>query len=411
MQPKFVVGLDIGTTKVGVVIATSPTPGEVSIIGVGTSSHSGLRKGNIINLEETVRAIKEAVKNAELQAGVKVDEVNMGIAGEYVESSNSSGVVGITGPENEISHEDVQRVIEAARNYARPREKRILHVLPQQYMVDDQEGIAEPVRMVGVRLEAIVHIITTHESPMLNSIRAVEKAGYKVRNVVMGQLASSMVVLDKYEKELGVCLVDIGGGSADIAMFYDGSLRYSAVVPWGGQHVTSDIASGLRIPTEKAESVKINYGDVMMERNVAKSDIRIEGLSGRPDQMIPHSFLAEIIVPRLSEILELVQEKMQESDLAELMRAGVVITGGTAFLPGLRELAERIFGLPVKIGVPIGIKGLQDNVSSPVYTTAVGLAKYGIEQGSDGQQTRFGDLEDQILSWKDKIIKFFNDFF
>lgn len=411
MQPKFVVGLDIGTTKVAVVIASRPAAGEISIIGVGTSPHGGLRRGNIINLEETVRAIKEAVKNAELQAGVKVEEVNMGISGEYVESSNSSGVVGITGPENEITSEDVKRVIEAARNYARPREKRILHVLPQQYIVDDQEGIAEPVGMCGVRLEAIVHIIITHESPMLNSIRAIEKAGYKVINVVMGQLASSMVVLDKYEKELGVCLIDIGGGSADIAMFYDGSIRYSAVVPWGGQNVTSDIASGLRIPTEKAESVKINYGDAMMERNIVRSDIRIEGYGGRPDQMIPHSFLGEIIVPRLSEILELALEKMQESDLIELMRAGVVITGGTAFLPGLRELAEKIFGLPVKIGVPIGIKGLQDNVASPGFTTAVGLAKFGLENSGVLQQSKFSELEGQIVSFKDKIIKFFNDFF
>lgn len=411
MQPNYLVGLDIGTTKVASVVGHLTEDGKISILGVGSSPHKGLRRGSIINLEETIRAIKNAVKNAELQSGLKIDEVIVGIAGEYIESENSGGVVGTTGPDHEITSDDVKKAIKAAGNKYLPPEKKTLHVLLQQFIVDDQEGITEPVGMYGNRLEAIVHVVTTLTTPMVNIARAVEKAGYKVKTVVMEQLASSYAVLDKDEKELGVCLLDIGGGSVDMAMFYDSSIRYSAVVPWGGQHVTGDIAAGLRIPLEKAESIKINYGDAMMERNMARGDIRIEGFGGRPEQLIPHSFLGEIIVPRVEEIFGLVSEKMQKSDIIELMRAGVVLTGGTALLPGIRELAEKVFGLPVKIGVPMGVYGLQDNVSSPIFATATGLVKYGFDEINIIEDKKLSIPGKQLLSIKEKIIKIFNDFF
>ena len=340
-----------------------------------------------------------------------MSEVYVGISGEFIESSNSRGVIGTTGPDNEITVDDVKKVIEAARNYRRPHERKVLHVLPQHFIVDDQDGIAEPVGMCGIRLEAIVHIVTTHDSPMMNIIRSVEKAGYSVKKVVMEQLASSYAVLDQYEKELGVSLIDIGGGSADIAMFYDRTIHYSAVVPWGGQVITNDIATGLRIPTDRAEEVKITFGDVMMERNFAKGEIKIEGIGGRPPQMIPHAFLGEIIIPRVAEIFELTLTKMQESEILELMRAGIVLTGGTSMLPGIRELAEKVFGLPVKIGLPMGIVGLQDNVSNPIYATAVGLVKYGLEKENSWQDIDASKDKTGSGNIVDKLTKFFNDFF
>jgi cell division protein FtsA len=361
----YVVGLDIGTTKVAAVIAVFSEDKEFSVIGVGSSRHTGLRKGNIINLEETVRAIREAVGSARMQAGVEVDDVIVGISGEYIESSNSSGVVSITGKDKEVTRDDVKRVIEAARNIRRPQDRKVLHVIPQQFIVDDQDGITEPLGMSGFRLESVVHIVTSLQSPMVNIVRSVEKAGYRVRKVVMEQLASSYAVLHPDEKELGVCLIDIGGGSSDIAMFYDRTIHFSAVVPWGGQSITNDIAAGLRIPIEKAEKIKITYGDAMMERNYTRDEIEIEGIGGRPSRKISASLLGEIIVPRVTEIFELSLEKIQESDIMDLMRAGIVLTGGTSLLPGIREVAEKVFGMPVKIGLPMGIKGLQDDVSNP----------------------------------------------
>jgi cell division protein FtsA len=411
MQPNYIVGLDIGSTKINAVIASKNEDGLISVIGVGSSHKSGLRNGKIINLEETVTGIRQAAKNAELQAGLPIESVYVGISGNFIESSNSRGVIGISGANNEITGDDVKRVIEAARNYARPQERKILHVIPQQFIVDEQEGISKPVGMSGVRLEADVHIVTTHESPMQNIVRAVEKAGIAVNQVVLNQIASSNGVLDPDEKELGVCLIDIGGDSCDIAMFYEGSIRYSAVVPLGGISISRDLAAGLRLPTDRAEELKVRYGDVMSERLRGEDDITIESIGGRGQQVIPRHYLAEIIAPRVEEILNFIAEKIDESQFSELMRAGIVLTGGSSLLPGIQEAAEQILGLPVRIGVPIQISGLTDNVASPAYATGVGLVKYGFEHGhAVVSKSRFLGISEN-KSFFDKLLKKFEDFF
>jgi cell division protein FtsA len=411
MEGKILTALDIGTTKVAALIARVLENGSIEVIGLGSSTHAALRKGSIINLEASVQAIREAVEKAEMQAGTEVTNCLLGVSGEFVESRNSQGVVGTTGPDGEITKEDVKNAIATAGKFYLPPEKKLLHVIRQHFVVDDQEGIVEPVGMCGKRLEAVVHVVVSQVAPILNLQRAAEKARLKVVGVVLEQLATSAALLDKYERELGVCSIDIGGGSADIAMHYNGTIRYTSVVPWGGGHITSDIASGLRIPVDKAESIKINYGDVMSERNAARGEIVIPGVGGRPDQTIPHSFLGEIITPRVAEILELVQEKMLASGMSELMRAGAVLTGGSALLPGIRELAEKILGLPVKIGIPGNVSGLRDHISNPKYTTIVGLLRYASEQGNIAGDNKVGKkyaLPGSLSEWVNKL---FNDFF
>ena len=383
-MPEYITGLDIGTTKIGVVIGEVDPDEEVRIVAVSTAPSDGLRRGVVVNLDKTVRSIERAVSEAERMAGIQVDAVYAGIAGDHIRSINGRGVVAVAGPNNEITEDDVRRVIDAAKAVALPIDREIIHILPQEFIVDEQRGIRDPVGMAGVRLEAEVHIVTGAVTSAQNIYRSIERAGLKVKDLVLEPLASSYAVLTEDEKELGVALIDLGGGTTDIAMFFQGSIRHTGVVALGGRNVTNDIAIGLRTPLDQAESIKIQHGSAVHRPEDDKQVVEVPGIGGRAPRRVSKALLVDIIQPRMEEILTLAHEEIKRSEFAHLMNGGVVLTGGGSLLDGTLELAEEVFGTQVRLGVPRALTGLTAEAKSPVHATGVGLVLYGMQQdGAD----------------------------
>lgn len=370
-----VVGLDVGTTKICAIIGEVNADGVVDIIGVGAAPSRGLRRGVVVNIDHTVSSIKKAVDDAELMAGCNAETVYAGISGGHIRGINSHGVIAIKN--REVTPLEVTRVIDAARAVAIPMDREVIHILPQEFMVDDQEGIKEPVGMAGVRLEAKVHIITGAVSAAQNIIRCAHRSGLRVRDLVLQQMASAEAVLSPDEKEIGVGLVDIGGGTTDIAVFSEGSIQHTSVISVGGDQLTNDIAVGLRTPLVEAERIKRRYGCALGALVNNDETVAVPGVGGRQPRVLSRSVLADITEPRLEEILGLVRRELERHNLLQSVASGIVLTGGTVVVEGICELAEQIFDLPVRVGYPIGISGLVDVVNSPVYATGVGLVLWG----------------------------------
>jgi cell division protein FtsA len=374
---------------------------------MGTSRSEGLKRGVVINLEKTVESITKALEDAEMMAGVKVNSVFAGIAGDHIRSINSRGVIALSGSGSEISSKDVERVINAARAVALPMDREIIHVLPQEYTVDDQSGIKDPIGMSGVRLEAEVHIVTGAVTSAQNIYRSVKKAGLEVCDLVLQPLASSYALLSPEEEELGVALIDLGGGTTDIAIFHDGSIRHTAVIGLGGNNVTNDIAIGLRTPVEQAEEIKKSYGCALSSLVDSDEMIKVPGVGGREPKEISRGVLAAIIEPRAEEIFSLVLREIKKTNYSDLLVAGVVLTGGGSLMEGMIELAEQIFDMPAKKGIPQGFSGLVDLVSTPIHSTGVGLILYGLEQLKEGK-SKGGSKE---KGWFRRMKNLFGQYF
>ncbi len=370
----LIVGLDIGTTKICCIVGNMTEEG-LEVVGIGTSRSKGLRKGVVINIESTVAAIQKAIREAELMAGCEIKSVFAGIAGGHIRGLNSQGVIAIKN--REVTSDDLQRVIDAAKAIAIPMDREVMHILPQEFIIDDQDGIREPLGMSGVRLEAKVHIVTGAVASAQNIIKCCNRAGTDVADIVLEQLASSEAVLSSDEKDLGVALVDIGGGTADIAIFSEGAIKHTSVLSIGGDHLTNDIAVGLRTPMAEAEKIKQAYGCCLTSMVGKDETIEVPSVGGREARILSRQLLAEILEPRVEEIFTLVNREITKSGYGDLIASGIVITGGSAILPGMPELAEQIFNLPVRRGKPLDIGGLTDVVNSPIYATGVGLVKYG----------------------------------
>lgn len=381
---EIVVGLDIGTTKICCAIAEVDEESALNIIGLGTNKSRGLRKGVVVNIDSTVESIKAAVEEAELMAGVEVDSAYVGIAGGHIKGFNSHGIIAVKN--REVSHQDKERVIDAAKAVAIPMDRELLHVLPQHYVLDGQNGIKEPLGMTGVRLEARVHIITGAVASAQNIVRCVNRAGLEVDDIIVEQLASAEAVLDTDERELGVAMVDIGGGTADLVIFAEDSVKYTSVLSVGGDHITNDVAIGLRTPQKEAEKVKRKHG--CATASLLKQDERIEvpSMGGREPREFSKSLLCEIIEPRVEEIFQLIRQDIEASGCMEMITSGLVITGGTTILEGFPEVAERVFGLPVRRGIPRGVGGLVDVVKSPQFSTAVGLLLFSHHLNKKGKK-------------------------
>ncbi len=373
-RENLIVGLDIGTTKICAIVGNVTEDG-VDIVGIGTSPSRGLRKGVVINIETTVASIKKAVEEAELMAGCEIKSVYAGIAGGHIKGFNSQGVIAIKN--REVSPDDVRRVIDAAKAIAIPMDREVIHILPQEFIIDDQDGIREPLGMSGVRLEARVHIVTGAVASAQNIIKSCNRGGLDVADIVLEQLASSEAVISPEEKEIGVALVDIGGGTTDIAIFVDGAIKHTSVLSLGGNHLTNDIAVGLRTPMAEAEKIKQKYGCCYTSMVGKDETIEVPSVGGRKPRVLSRQLLAEILEPRMEEIFTLVNREIIKSGFDDQIASGVVLTGGTSILEGMPELAEQIFNLPVRRGVPQDIGGLVDVVNSPVYATGVGLVVYG----------------------------------
>jgi cell division protein FtsA len=373
-RENLIVGLDIGTTKICAIVGNVTEDG-VDIVGIGSSPSRGLRKGVVINIETTVASIKKAVEEAELMAGCEIKSVYAGIAGGHIKGFNSQGIIAIKN--REVSSEDVRRVIDAAKAIAIPMDREVIHILPQEFIIDDQDGIREPLGMSGVRLEAKVHIVTGAVASAQNIIKSCNRAGLDVADIVLEQLASSEAVISPEEKEIGVALVDIGGGTTDIAIFVDGAIKHTSVLSLGGNHLTNDIAVGLRTPMAEAEKIKQKYGCCFSSLVGKDETIEVPSVGGRKPRVLSRQLLAEILEPRMEEIFTLVNREIVKSGYEDRIASGVVITGGTSILEGSPELAEQIFNLPVRRGVPQNLGGLSDVVNSPVYATGVGLVVYG----------------------------------
>ena len=371
----IVVGLDVGTTKICAIIGEVNEDGMLDIIGLGTAPSRGLRRGVVVNIDLTVASIKKAVEDAELMAGCSAESVFAGISGGHIKGINSHGVIAIKN--REVTPVDVARVIDAARAVAIPTDREVIHIVPQEYMVDTQEGIKEPIGMAGVRLEAKVHIVTGAVSAAQNIIRCALRSGLKVNDMVLQQMAAAEAVLSPDEKELGVALVDIGGGTTDIAVFSEGAIQYTSVISVGGEQLTNDIAVGLRTPMVEAEAIKKKYGCALAALVDQDETITVPGVGGRSPRILSRSVLADITEPRIEEILGLVRRELERYNLLSGVASGIVLTGGTVGLEGICELTEQLFDLPVRLGYPMGISGLVDVVNSPVYATGVGLVLWG----------------------------------
>ncbi len=376
----LIVGLDIGTSKICAIVAEIGVDGEIEIIGVGFHRSRGLKKGVVVNIESTVQSIQRAVEEAELMAGCQINSVYAGIAGSHVRSLNSHGIVAIR--DREVVASDVERVIDAARAVAIPADQKILHILPQEFIIDNQEGIREPVGMSGVRLEARVHMVTGAVSAAQNIIKCVRRCGLEVDDVILEQLASSESVLLEDEKDLGVCLVDIGGGTTDIAVFTEGAIRHTAVIPIAGDQVTNDIAVALRTPTMSAEEIKIKYACALAQLAAADETIEVPSVGERPPRRLARQTLAEVVEPRYEELMVLIQNELRRSGFEDLVAAGMVLTGGSSKMEGLVELAEEILHMPVRLGSPQYVTGLSDVVRNPIYSTGVGLLLFGHRNAS-----------------------------
>ncbi|MDA8163027.1 MAG: cell division protein FtsA [Desulfobacteraceae bacterium] len=372
----MVVGLDIGTTKICAVVGEVREDG-VEIIGVGFHPSVGLKKGVVVNVESTVKSIRKAVEDAELMAGIEIGQVYIGIAGSHIKGFNSHGVIAIKG--QEVNQEDIDRVIDAARAVAIPLDREVIHVLPQEYIVDDQAGIMDPVGMAGVRLEARIHIVTGAVTAAQNLIKCANRAGLDVSDIVLQPLASAEAVLTQEEKDLGVGLVDFGGGTTDLVLFSEGTIRHSSVLGLGGNNLTNDIAIGLKTPMQEAEKIKILHGCCLSSMVARDDNVEVPSVGGRKPRLLSRQVLAEILEPRVEEIFSLIDQEIRRTGMKDSLISGIVITGGSALLPGLSEMADQIFQLPTRIGYPRRISGLIDVVNSPMFATAVGLVLYGLE--------------------------------
>lgn len=379
MEQDIAVGLDIGTTKVCAIVASPDEahPGKLKVLGIGRSPSEGLTRGVVTNIEKTVQSVRAAVADAEAQSGVKINAVTVGIAGDHIQSFQSRGVIAISRPDNEITKEDVDRLIEDTRRVALPLDRKIIHVIPQQFIVDGQDGIYDPVGMAGVRMEAVVHIVTGLVTAAQNIYRCVQRAGLQVNDMVLEPLASSYAVLDEQEKEVGVALIDIGGGTTDLAVFEERTIRHTAVIGVAGKKVTDDIRKGLGLLGDQAERLKVEHGFAYEPAVVDNQPILLPGIGGRPPQEIDKQLLCKIIQPRMEEILEFVAMEIKRSGYSRHLSAGVVLTGGGSLIKGTAELAKEVMGMPVKIGIPTGFgAGLVREIENPIYATGVGLVMH-----------------------------------
>ena len=395
-----IVGLDIGTNKVAAIVGEVSERNELEIIGIGTHLSKGLKKGVVVDIESTVFSIQKAVEEAELMAGCEISSVYTGIAGSHISSLNSHGIVAIK--DREVFHQDIERVIDAAQAMAIPADQKILHVIPQEYLVDEMEGIKEPLGMSGVRLEAKVHMVTGAVNAAQNIEKCVERCGLAVNEVILEQLASSYSVLTNDERDLGVCLIDIGGGTTDIAIFTGGAIRHTAVIPIAGDQVTNDIAMALRTPTQSAEEIKIKYACALTQLAKPEETIKIPGAGDKISRDLSRQALAEVVEPRYEELFALVQSELRKSGYEDLVASGIVLTGGASKIEGVIELAEEIFHMPVSIGMPKHLAGLKDIVRNPVYATGVGLLQYGFELEKENpifQSSNKNNWTGRISNW------------
>jgi len=401
-EPTRVVGLDIGTSKVAAIVGEINPEGELEIVGIGTHPSHGLKKGVVINIESTVQSIQRAVEEAELMSGRQIDSVYAGIAGSHIRSINSHGIVAVRDRDREVYPQDVERVIDAAQAMAIPADQKILHILPQEYIIDNQEGIKEPLGMSGVRLEAKVHLVTCAVNAAQNIEKCIERCGLTVNDIILEQLASSYAVLTDDERDLGVCLVDIGGGTTDIAVFTDGAIRHTAVIPIAGDQVTNDIAMALRTPTQYAEDIKMKYACALTQLARADETIKVPGVGDKPMKELSRQALAEVVEPRYDELFTLIQAELRRSGFEELVASGIVLTGGASKMEGVIDLAEEIFHMPVSLGLPRNVVGLKDIVRNPVYATGVGLLQYGKQREEEipgrGRLRRSG-MFNRVRKW------------
>ena len=400
IERNLIVGLDIGTSKVAAIVGELISDGSIEIIGIGSTPSRGLKKGVVVNLESTVQSIQKAIEEAELMAGCQIKSVFAGIAGSHIRSLNSHGIVAIR--DKEVTRYDIDRVIDSAQAVAIPADQKILHILPQEFVIDLQDGIKEPIGMSGIRLEAKVHMVTGSVSASQNIIKCIRRCGLEVEDIVLEQLASCNSVLTEDEKELGVCLIDIGGGTTDIAIFVEGAIKHTAVIPIAGDQVTNDIAVALRTPTINAEEIKRKYACALTQMASVDGIIEVPSIGDRAPRNISMQNLAEIIEPRYEELMLLVQSELRRSGNEELIAAGIVLTGGSSKVMGLIELAEEIFHMPVRMGGPQNVTGLTEVVRNPIHSTGVGLLMYGREHQNLGRSN-----DNECLGWLSKMKNWF----
>jgi len=399
IERNLIIGLDIGTSKVAAIVGELTESGELEVIGIGSTPSRGLKKGVVVNLESTVMSIQRAIEEAELMAGCQIHSVYAGIAGSHIRSLNSHGIVAIK--DKEVTLYDIERVIDSAKAVAIGTDQKILHILPQEFVIDLQDGIKEPIGMSGIRLEAKVHMVTGSISAAQNIIKCIRRCDLEVDDIVLEQLASCTAVLTEDEKELGVCLIDIGGGTTDIAIFSDGAIRHTAVIPIAGDQVTNDIAVALRTPTVNAEEIKRKYACALTQLANVEDSIEVPSIGDRPPRRISKQNLAEIIEPRYEELMLLVQAEIRRSGFEELIAAGIVLTGGSSKVMGLIDLAEEIFHMPVRQGLPQHVAGLTDVVQNPIYSTGVGLLLYGREHQMTGgvEESKGLGIWERVKNW------------
>ena len=406
MEDNIIAGLDIGTTKICVIIAKVHEDGKLEIIGLGYESSYGLSKGVIVNIDSTVKSIKKAVEEAELMAGVEIQRLMVGIAGGQIEGINSRGVIAISRKEDEIVEDDIARAISTAQSVSIPADREILHVIPQEFIVDDQEGIMNPLGMSGVRLEVEVHLVTCLKSATANITKAVTRAGYQIEEIVLQPIASAEAVLNDDEKELGSIVIDIGGGTTDLLMYIANSIWHTHVIPLGGNNVTKDISYGLRTPNTSAEMIKKQYGAALGDVIDENDYFSVPLVGGRPNAKVSRKMLSSIIEPRMEELFSLVKEELEKTDYLSKVAAGVVLTGGVSLCEGLVSLAEKVLNLPARVGYPINVAGLSDKIADPMFSTAVGLVRFSAGESED--------YRPEVKSNKtifSKISGFFREFF
>jgi len=399
----MIVGLDIGTSKVVSIVGEVNAEGGLNIVGIGRHKSRGLKKGTVVNIESTVQSIQRAIEEAELMAGCQIHSVYAGIAGSHVRSMNSHGIVAIR--DKEVFSADIERVIDAAQAVAIPADQKVLHILPQEYIIDSQEGVKEPLGMSGVRLEAKVHLVTCATNAAQNIEKCIKRCGLETDEIILEQLASSYSVLTEDEKELGVCLVDIGGGTTDIAIFTEGAIRHTGVIPIAGDQVTNDIAMALRTPTDHAEELKIKYACALSQLASPDDMIMVPSVGERPPRELSRQALADVVEPRYDELFHLIQAEIRQSGFEDMLAAGMVFTGGTSKMEGVAELAEEIFHMPVRIGMPVEVNGLVDIVRNPTYSTAVGLLLYGMRQS---QEREGSVVRDSGITLFDRVKSIFS---
>ncbi len=400
-ENNMIVALDIGTSKVLCLVGELCADGAIEIIGIGSHPSRGLKKGVVVNIESTVSSIQRAVEEAELMAGCKIHSVSVGIAGSHINSLNSHGIVAVR--DREVTEYDLERVIDAARAVAIPADQKILHILPQEYEIDSSEGIKEPLGMSGVRLEAKVHLVTGAVNAAQNIEKCVRRCGLEVDHLVLEQLASSYSVLTEDEKELGVCMIDIGGGTSDISIFTGGSIRHTAVIPIAGDQVTNDIAMALRTPTQHAEEIKIKYACALAQLAASDETVKVPGVGDRPARDLSRQALAEVVEPRYEELFALIQAELRRSGFEDLIAAGIVLTGGTSKMEGAIELAEEIFHMPVSLATPHGVRGMSDILDSPIYATGIGLLQYAQQDHPGISET--DSMNEVVLQSRSSVLE------